>query len=167
MFFILLFQVALTKESGVPDSQEIPQSVDSKSETLKRNYSSNETVLHNDKTLGVTGDGDAANVVLDKESSMISKQMEHFSLSNGDSQCPAEKTVREKSPDGEEVPEHRFLAPDFNILRVQREEISDSESLASNDTADTLDDNQIECLLLDRVLPSDVECDMDNSFNYK
>lgn len=95
--------------------------------------------------------------------------MEHLSLSNCDSHPLVEKSsfARDKLFDGEEVPDHKFLAPDFNILRVQRDEISDSESLASNDTADTLDDNQIECLLLDRVMPLDVESDMENSFNYK
>lgn len=166
-----MFQVASTKASSLPKSQEnieLDQNNPSGSETLKKNFSSNETVLYNDK-INHEKDESAANKMLDKNSFLISKQMEHISLSNGDSQNPAEKPSleKEKSPDGEEVPDHKFLAPDFNILRVQREEISDSESLASNDTADTLDDNQIECLLLDRNLPLDAESDTENSFNYK
>lgn len=161
-------QVAISKTSCFPESHENPEPDDSKSETLKENFSSNETVLHNDKC-NDDYDKNAANIKIDRNSSIISKQIEHLSLSNGEDQNPAEKPslVRGKSPDGEEVPDHKFLAPDFNILRVQREEISDSESLASNDTADTLDDNQIECLLLDRILPLDVESDMENSYSYK
>ncbi|XP_055929056.1 SH3 domain-binding protein 5-like isoform X1 [Argiope bruennichi] len=61
------------------------------------------------------------------------------------------------SLNGEEIPDCKFLSPDFSALRIHREEVSDSESLASTDTTDTLDDNQIECLLLEKVYPLEIE----------
>ncbi|GIY89483.1 SH3 domain-binding protein 5-like [Caerostris darwini] len=64
----------------------------------------------------------------------------------------------------EEIPECKFLSPDPYILRIHREELSDSESLASTDTTDTLDDNQIECLLLEKVLPVEMK-ESEKAFN--
>lgn len=154
----------MSRTSCLPESPESSVSDGLKDEALKKNFNSNETVLHNVKSNRDSKNQSSHNVILQRDSSLISKQLEHLNVSNGES--PVEK-VKGKSPEGEEVPDHKFLAPDFNILRVQREEISDSESLASNDTADTLDDNQIECLLLDKVLPLDVESDIENSYNCK
>ncbi|XP_042907820.2 SH3 domain-binding protein 5-like [Parasteatoda tepidariorum] len=58
--------------------------------------------------------------------------------------------------------ERKFLIAD--VLRIQREEISDSESLASTDTTDTLDDNQIDCLLLEKSINSPFS---DDDISYK
>ncbi|GBL81206.1 SH3 domain-binding protein 5-like [Araneus ventricosus] len=70
------------------------------------------------------------------------------------------------SLNGEEIPDCKFLSPDLSILRIHREEMSDSESLASTDTTDTLDDNQIECLLLEKVYPLEIqESDSEKIFN--
>ncbi|CAL1277361.1 unnamed protein product [Larinioides sclopetarius] len=67
---------------------------------------------------------------------------------------------------GEEIPDCKFLSPDLSILRIHREEMSDSESLASTDTTDTLDENQIECLLLEKVYPLEIqESDSEKIFN--
>lgn len=100
--------------------------------------------------------------------SPISNQFEQLSLSNNDHECGENMAneIQGRPCESEEIPDYKFLVSDFNLLRVQREEFSDSESLASNDTTDTLDDNQIECLLLEKVMPLDgQEIETENSID--
>ncbi|XP_035220154.1 SH3 domain-binding protein 5-like isoform X2 [Stegodyphus dumicola] len=135
-----------------------------KEKTECENYSS-EFAICSDKV--PNGTATESHFAVHDDSHFIKNQFKHLDISNDKHQFNVNKSeIKDRSPERDETHDHKYLAADFNILRVQREEISDSESLASNDTADTLDDNQIECLLLDKVLPQDVEeGNPENSFN--
>ncbi|GFR11535.1 SH3 domain-binding protein 5-like [Trichonephila clavata] len=97
-------------------------------------------------------------VFLSNDSTTVSNHSEQLNTSNIDNLHEDKLSgLDDVSLNGEEIPDCKFLSPDLNILRIHREEMSDSESLASTDTTDTLDDNQIECLLLEKMLPSEME----------
>ncbi|GFY50979.1 SH3 domain-binding protein 5-like [Trichonephila inaurata madagascariensis] len=97
-------------------------------------------------------------VSLSNDSTTVSNHSEQLNTSNIDNLHEDKFSgLDDVSLNGEEIPDCKFLSPDLNILRIHREEMSDSESLASTDTTDTLDDNQIECLLLEKMLPLETE----------
>ncbi|KFM72184.1 SH3 domain-binding protein 5-like protein, partial [Stegodyphus mimosarum] len=153
---------AQTRLSKSSSQESLTQ--EEKEKTECENYSG-EFAICSDKV--PNGTATESHFAVHDDAHFIKNQFEHLDISNDKHQYNVNKSeIKDRSPERDETHDHRYLAADFNILRVQREEISDSESLASNDTADTLDDNQIECLLLDKVLPQDVEeGNPENSFN--
>lgn len=135
-----------------------------KSKIQSVNHSSENESFHHNKKIELSEDKNCQG----SNNSPISNQFEQLSLSNNGHKCKENKAneIQDRPFESEEIPDYKFLVSDFNLLRVQREEFSDSESLASNDTTDTLDDNQIECLLLEKALPLDgQEIETENSFN--
>ncbi|XP_054708740.1 SH3 domain-binding protein 5-like isoform X2 [Uloborus diversus] len=134
---------------------------------IQSKHSSNGPLSPSEKIKNGVEAEDCVTLTVD-DSNTISNYFEQINLADNEEPAASKELpeIKDRSPEGQEMADHKFLAPDFNILRVQREELSDSESLASNDTADTLDDNQIECLLLEKVLPLDVENDIDSPFTF-
>ncbi|XP_067137853.1 SH3 domain-binding protein 5-like isoform X2 [Centruroides vittatus] len=61
------------------------------------------------------------------------------------------------NPNSPIIQSRKVSGADCNMLRIQKEDLSDTDSLASGGTADTLDDHQIECLLLDKFFEEDFQ----------
>lgn len=61
------------------------------------------------------------------------------------------------NPNSPVIQSRKTSGADCNMLRIQKEDLSDTDSLASGGTADTLDDHQIECLLLDKFFEEDFQ----------
>ncbi|KAG8198395.1 hypothetical protein JTE90_021638 [Oedothorax gibbosus] len=152
-------------EIFLPSNKKRLLKEESKDKTQISSHNTEDTILHKEKMELPEVENSQGSYNSD---SSILHQLEQSNTSDSGHVCEENKfkDIPERPSENEEMPDFKFLVSDFNLLRIQKEEFSDSESLASNDTADTLDDNQIECLMLEKSLSSDgPEIETKNSLN--